>query len=103
MKNEELNLRNVLRLILLVGTLYILHSSFFILHCSAQHGGKYDYYRYLQTKAVEADPLGVILGRVSAHYEERLDPNFTRTYEIVWQRELSNIPDSVHQSGISIG
>src|ERR1051326_8956410 len=90
MKNEELNLRRCVLLIVLTCSFFILHSSFFILHCFAQSGGNYYFYRYLQTRAVEVDPLGAILGRISAHYEQRLDPNFTRTYEFVWQRELGD-------------
>ncbi len=71
----------------------------------AQSAGKYDFYRYLQRSAVEVDPLGIVLGRMSAHYEQRLDPNFTRTYEFVYQRELAdkNLDGWYHESGISIG
>jgi hypothetical protein len=85
--------------------LFTLNSSLLTQNSIAQHAGKYDYYRYLQTQAVEADPLGFILGRVSAQYEQRLDPNFTRTYEFAWQRELGdkNVKGYYHESGVSIG
>jgi hypothetical protein len=71
----------------------------------AQTAGKYDFYRYLQHDAVEVDPLGFLLGRMSVHLEQRLDPNFTRTYEFVYQRELAdkNLDGWYHESGVSIG
>jgi hypothetical protein len=83
----------------------ILNSSFFIINCKAQTAGKYDFYRYLQQHAIEIDPLGYILGRVSAQYEERLDPNFSRTYEIVYQRKLEDrgVTGWYPESGESIG
>lgn len=109
MKNEELRIVKVRsgnwRLGALILVFITFHSSFFIRNCSAQSAGKYEFYRYLQNRAVEVDPLGFILGRVSAHYEQRLDPNFTRTYEFVWQRELGDkaVANWHHQSGVSIG
>jgi hypothetical protein len=91
--------------VLTSAVLFFILYSLFCVRCSAQHAGKYDYYRYLQAQAVEADPLGFILGRVSAQYEQRLDPNFTRTYEFVWQRELGdkNVEGYYHESGVSVG
>ncbi|MDP4198770.1 MAG: hypothetical protein Q8922_02250 [Bacteroidota bacterium] len=71
----------------------------------AQTAGKYDFYRYLQRSAIEIDPLGVILGRLGAHYEQRLDPNFTRTYEFVYQTKLEDkkVEGWYPESGVSIG
>lgn len=71
----------------------------------AQTAGKYDFYRYLQRSAVEVDPFGIVLGRMSAHYEQRLDPNFTRTYEFVYQSKLEDTRTDgwYRESGVSIG
>ncbi len=69
---------------------FILNSSFLTNKCEAQTGGKYDFYRYLQQYAVEIDPIGDILGRVSGQFEERLDPNFSRVYDIVYQRAVED-------------
>ncbi len=82
----------------------ILNSSFLIPNCRAQTAGKYEFYRYLQQYAVEIDPLGDILGRISAQFEQRLDPNFSRVYEIVYQRELEDkhVTGWYPESGISI-
>jgi len=93
------------RRFVLWGLLFILHSSFLTLNCDAQTAGKYEFYRYLQNKAIQIDPLGQILGRLSAQYEERLDPNFTRAYEFVYQRKLENknVTGAYPESGISIG
>jgi hypothetical protein len=83
---------------------FVLNSSFLVHNCKAQTAGKYDFYRYLQQYAVEIDPLGDILGRMSAQFEERLDPNFSRMYEIVYQRDLEdkNVAGWYPESGISI-
>ncbi len=82
-----------------------LHTSFFVLNCAAQTAGKYEFYRYKQQYAIQIDPLGQILGRVSAQFEERLDPNFTRAYEIVYQKNLEDkrVTGAYPESGISIG
>ncbi len=94
----------VKRCILILAAVAI-NSSFLIINCKAQTAGKYEFYRYLQRYAVEVDPLGQILGRVSAQFEQRLDPNFTRVYEIVYQRKLED--KSVYgwypESGVSVG
>jgi hypothetical protein len=58
--------------------------------CEAQTAGKYEFYRYDQRYAVEIDPLGEILGRVSAQFEDRLDPNFSRVYEFVYQKNVGD-------------
>ncbi|HET6402200.1 MAG TPA: hypothetical protein VFH95_12495 [Candidatus Kapabacteria bacterium] len=91
--------------VIAVAVLLTLNSSFFILHCEAQTAGKYEFYRYKQQYAVEIDPLGQILGRVSAQFEERLDPNFSRAYEFVYQKDLEDkhATGSYPESGISIG
>ncbi|HEY3875084.1 MAG TPA: hypothetical protein VGM92_06380, partial [Candidatus Kapabacteria bacterium] len=54
--------------------------------------------------AIAIDPLGDILGRVSIQYEQRLDPNFSRMYEFVYQRELADrsITGWYPESGVSI-
>jgi hypothetical protein len=85
--------------------LFILNSSLLTHNCEAQTAGKYDFYRYLQQYAVEIDPLGEILGRVSAQFEERLDPNFSRVYEMVYQRDLEdkNVTGWYPESAVSIG
>jgi hypothetical protein len=82
-----------------------LNSSFLIINCKAQTAGKYDFYRYLQRYAIEIDPLGAILGRISAQFEERLDPNFSRVYEIVYQSKLGDktVTGWYPESGESIG
>jgi hypothetical protein len=74
-------------------------------NCNAQTSGKYDFYRYLQRYAIEIDPLGAILGRISAQFEERLDPNFSRVYEIVYQSKLGDktVTGWYQESGESIG
>jgi hypothetical protein len=62
-----------------------------VLCCSAavaQSSGKYDFYRHPQSHAFTINPIGWLLGRVDAHYEDRLDPNFSRTYEIAYQRDI---------------
>jgi hypothetical protein len=84
--------------------IFILNASFFITNCKAQTAGKYDFYRYLQQYAVEIDPIGEILGRVSAQFETRLDPNFSRVYEIVYQRKLEDQHNTgwYPESGVSI-
>ncbi len=71
----------------------------------AQTAGKYEFYRYKQTQAIQIDPLGQFLGRVSAEYEVRLDPNYTRAYEFVYQKNLEDkqITGAYPESGISIG
>ena len=71
----------------------------------AQTAGKYEFYRYLQRYAVTIDPLGEILGRMSAHLEQRLDPNFSRAYEIVYQRDVSDkrVTGSYPESAWSFG
>ena len=73
--------------------------------CEAQTAGKYEFYRYKQHYAISIDPLGQILGRVSAAFEQRLDPNFTREYEIVYQRNLEDrhLTGAYPESGISVG
>ncbi len=83
----------------------ILNSSFFIHNCEAQTTGKYDFYRYLQKYAIEIDPIEEVLGRISAQFEERLDPNFSRSYEIVYQRKLENRSNNgwYPESGITVG
>jgi hypothetical protein len=73
---------------------YVLFS-FFSSTGQAQTGGKYDFYRYPQKYALSIDPLGQWLGRVSARLETRLDPNFTRQYEIVYQRNVQNKTDKL--------
>jgi hypothetical protein len=85
--------------------IFLLNSSFLIVNCNAQTAGKYDFYRYLQQYAVSIDPLGEILGRVSAQFEERLDPNFSRAYEIVYQRDLEDkhTPGWYKESGFTVG
>jgi hypothetical protein len=103
MKNEEnKKLRSVIKFFVLF---LILHTSFFILNCFAQTAGKYEFYRYKQQYAIAIDPIGQILGRVSAQFEERLDPNFTRAYEFVYQKNLEDrrITGAYPESGISIG
>jgi hypothetical protein len=83
----------------------VLHASFFLFTCEAQTAGKYEFYRYKQHYAISIDPLGQILGRVSVQYEERLDPNFTRAYEFVYQRNLEDkrVAGAYPESGISAG
>ncbi|SRR5581483_5028075 len=83
----------------------ILLSSCFIANCAAQTAGKYEFYRYLQHYAITIDPLGQILGRVSVYYEERLDPNFSRIYEFVYQRKLEDrgLHSWYPESGITLG
>ncbi len=108
MKNEELRvgvIQVISRVAITLFPFLILHSSFFILNCEAQTAGKYEFYRYPQQSAVEIDPLGDILGRISAQYEVRLDPNFTRVYEIVYQRKLQdqNVTGWYPESGVSLG
>ena len=89
MKSEEYEVRIIMKqmqsqaLIRSLALLFILSSSFFILNsslltptCEAQTASKYDFYRYLQQYAVSIDPLGEILGRVSAQFEERLGVDF---------------------------
>src|ERR1017187_9352447 len=76
--------------LILHSSFLILHSSFLIRNCEAQTAGKYEFFRYDQRYAVEIDPLGQILGRVSAQFEARLDPNFTRVYEFVYQKNLGD-------------
>jgi hypothetical protein len=72
--------------------------------CEAQTAGKYEFYRYDQRYAIEIDPVGEILGRVSAQFEERLDPNFARVYEFVYQKNLGDksITGYYPESGVSI-
>jgi hypothetical protein len=84
---------------------FIFNSSFLIPNCHAQTGSRYDFYRYLERYAVEIDPLGQILGRISAQYEERLDPNFARSYEIVYQRNVEdkNVTGAYPESAFTIG
>jgi hypothetical protein len=108
--NEELKMKNDRNnnsvLVLSLGLFFfILHSSFFILNCSAQTAGKYEFYRYLQRYAAQIDPIGQILGRVSGHLEMRLDPNFSRTYEIVYQRDVGDksVTGWYHERAITIG
>ena len=86
-------------------SILILNSSFLIPNCHAQTSGKYDFYRYLQSYAIEIDPLGFFLGRVGAHFEQRLDPNFSRVYEIIYQNQLGDkaINGWYQESGESIG
>ena len=88
-------------------TLFISFASvfFFISECQAQTAGKYEFYRYQQSNAVAIDPLCDILGRMSVQYEQRLDPNFSRMYEFVYQRRLEDRHSSnwYPESGISIG
>jgi len=71
----------------------------------SQTAGRYEFYRYLQHHAVTIDPLGTILGRISAHYEDRLDPNFSRVYEIVYQKDVSNpyVTGTYAESAFTIG
>src|SRR5438067_868025 len=71
----------------------------------AQTAGKYEFYRYLQRYAVTVDPLGQIFGRASLHFEDRLDPNFTRLYEVSYQKEVANMhtPGWYHESSYTIG
>ncbi len=71
----------------------------------AQTAGKYEFYRYQQHYALQVDPLGQILGRLSAHFEERLDPNFSRSYEVVYQKQLEDqqITGWYPESGVTIG
>jgi hypothetical protein len=88
-------MNGILKRVISLSLFLILNSYFLILNCEAQTAGKYDFYRYLQQYAVEIDPLGDILGRVSAQFEERLDPNFSRVYEIVYQRDI----EDKHTSG----
>jgi putative endonuclease len=84
--------------------LFILNSSLFVSNVQAQTASRYDFYRYLQQYAVEIDPLGDILGRMSAQIEERLDPNFSRVYEIVYQRDLADQHNTgwYPESGVTI-
>ncbi len=56
----------------------------------AQSAGKYEFYRYKQAYAIQVDPLGQILGRLSGQFEDRLDPNFTRTYEFVYHKDVGD-------------
>ncbi len=79
--------------------------SFLISNCKAQTAGKYEFYRYLQQYAVEIDPLGFVLGRMSAQFEQRLDPNFSRAYEFVYQRNVEdkNVSGAYPESAISAG
>jgi hypothetical protein len=93
---------------LLLTVFVILNFSFLILNCQncqAQTAGKYEFYRYLQSNAVQIDPLGQLLGRISGHFEMRLDPNYSRTYEIVYQRDVADksITGWYHESAITIG
>ena len=73
--------------------------------CEAQTAGKYEFYRYPQHYAIQIDPLGQILGRLSGQFEQRLDPNFTRAYEIVYQKKLEDekITGWFPMSGITLG
>lgn len=66
----------------------------FPLCTSAQTAGKYEFYRHPESQAVTIDPLGFLLGRINGHFEQRLDPNFTRTYELVYQRDIRRNKDS---------
>jgi hypothetical protein len=88
----------------IVSLYLILNSSFLILNCEAQTAGKYEFYRYDQRYAIEIDPLGQILGRVSAQFEQRLDPNFSRVYEFVYQKALGDksVTGWYPESGVSI-
>lgn len=96
---------DILRISLFCISFLILYSSFLIINCNAQTAGKYEFYRYLQQYAIEIDPLGDILGRMSAQYEQRLDPNFSRAYEVVYQRSLEDkhISGWYPESGVTIG
>lgn len=55
---------------------------------SAQSAGKYSFYRHPEAEAVAINPLGWFVGRLDAHWEVRLDPNFSRSYEIVYQHDI---------------
>lgn len=74
-------------------------------YCAAQTAGKYEFYRYKQAYTVEIDPLGEILGRMSGQFEERLDPNFSRAYEFVYQKNVGDkkVAGYYPESAISIG
>lgn len=61
-------------------------------HC--QTAGKYEFYRHPQSQAIRVNPLGYILGRIDAQFEQRLDPNFTRTYEFAYQPDIRKNRDS---------
>ena len=87
MRIKQLQSRALIKLFVLF---FILNSSFLTYNCKAQTAGKYDFYRYLQQYAVEIDPLGEILGRVSGQFEQRLDPNFSRVYEVVYQKNVAD-------------
>ena len=72
--------------------------------CLAQTAGKYEFYRHPESQAVTANPLGFLLGRLDAHYEQRLDPNFTRTYEVAYQRDIRRNKDSgSRQTAYTVG
>jgi len=101
---RSLGLPSVCQCSTLACLIFILHSSLFILHCEAQTAGKYEFYRYKQRYAIEIDPLGQILGRISAQFEQRLDPNFSRVYEFVYQKNVAdkNATGSYPESGVSL-
>lgn len=100
-KREELRVKSVA-----FGILFLtLCSSLLTHHCSAQTAGKYEFYRYNQAYAVQVDPLGQILGRLSVQFEDRLDPNFTRAYEFVYQKNVEDkhVAGAYPESAVSLG
>ena len=77
--------------------IFILNASFLIHNCVAQTAGKYDFYRYLQQYAVSNRSAGRNSWAGQRAIRERLDPNFSRVYEIVYQR---NLEDNIRRVGI---
>jgi hypothetical protein len=60
----------------------------------AQSGSRYDFYRHPESQAITVNPLGFLLGRIDGHFEQRLDPNFTRTYGFAYQPDIRKNRDS---------
>ena len=69
----------------------------------AQTGHKYDYYRHPESQSVAINPFGWLLGRVDAHFEDRLDPNFSRSYEFAYQPDIRKDKQQPIQTAYTVG
>jgi hypothetical protein len=70
----------------------------------AQTSGKYDFYRHPEVNAIGIDPIGWFLGRVDAYWEDRLDPNYSRSYELVYQHDIrKDKGQGVQQTAYTVG
>jgi hypothetical protein len=57
--------------------------------CSAQEHEEIQYYISPYWHAVQIDPIGTLLDRISARYEFRVDPLLSRYFEFAYQRNLN--------------